>query len=272
MPKFFVASDIHGFYDEYMKALNEAGYDKENPDHYLIVCGDYFDRGTQNDKVFQFLNLSPRTFLIKGNHESLFVECCNRGYPHTHDYSNGTVDSIIQLGDPTRGNGEISKDFPECCNYALNRVQLFFDRMLNFFETEKYIFVHGYIPVITDDNMPPWYVRNRSYSFDHYWREAKYLNWEDSRWINGINMAMKNKFLVEGKTIVFGHWHCSYAHSLAENKPEFGEGADFSPFYGEGFIAIDACTAYSKKVNVIVLEDNLLPNYKEKLKYWKAMF
>ena len=28
MPKFFVFSDVHGFYDEFIKTLNEAGYDK----------------------------------------------------------------------------------------------------------------------------------------------------------------------------------------------------------------------------------------------------
>ena len=36
MPKFFVFSDVHGFYDEFVKALDEAGYDKNNPEHWLI--------------------------------------------------------------------------------------------------------------------------------------------------------------------------------------------------------------------------------------------
>ena len=31
---------------------------------------------------------------------------------------------------------------------------------------------------------------------------------------------------------------------------------DFSPFYSEGIIAIDACTAVSGRVNCIVIEDN----------------
>jgi hypothetical protein len=43
------------------------------------------------------------------------------------------------------------------------------------------------------------------------------------------------------------------------NEPEFGEGADFSPYYyDDKLIAIDACTAYSGKVNVLVLEDDFL--------------
>lgn len=46
-------------------------------------------------------------------------------------------------------------------------------------------------------------------------------------------------------------------HSFFEGKPEWGEGADFSPFYYEDkLIRIDACTAYTGKVNVLVLEDD----------------
>ena len=36
---------------------------------------------------------------------------------------------------------------------------------------------------------------------------------------------------------------------------EFGEDADFSPYYGPGIIAIDACTAFSGKSNCLVIED-----------------
>lgn len=58
------------------------------------------------------------------------------------------------------------------------------------------------------------------------------------------------------KTIVCGHWHTSYGHSKYEHKgTEFGEDADFSPYYGPGIIAIDACTAFSGKVNCLVIED-----------------
>ena len=60
----------------------------------------------------------------------------------------------------------------------------------------------------------------------------------------------------EHKTIVCGHWHTSYGHSKYEHKgTEFGEDADFSPYYGPGIIAIDACTAFSGKVNCLVIED-----------------
>jgi len=40
MKKFFVFSDVHGFYKELMKALDDKGFDMENPNHYIISCGD----------------------------------------------------------------------------------------------------------------------------------------------------------------------------------------------------------------------------------------
>lgn len=61
------------------------------------------------------------------------------------------------------------------------------------------------------------------------------------------------------KTVVCGHWHCSYGHAKMEDKPEFGYGADFSPFYANGVLAIDGCTAASGIVNVVVIEDEFLP-------------
>lgn len=45
-------------------------------------------------------------------------------------------------------------------------------------------------------------------------------------------------------------------YSKYEHKgTEFGEDADFSPYYGPGIIAIDACTAFSGKSNCLVIED-----------------
>lgn len=51
-------------------------------------------------------------------------------------------------------------------------------------------------------------------------------------------------------------WPCSFGHAHYEKKGgEFDNNPDFSPYYGEGIIALDACTAFSKKVNCIVIYD-----------------
>ena len=257
MPKFFVVSDVHGFYDELITALNKAGFDKENPDHWLISCGDHFDRGGQPAEVMHYLKSLPRKVLIKGNHESLIEECCENGYWQIHDMSNGTFDTICELG----GAGE-GRNFEECCIIAEQRVKSFFASMVNYFETKNYIFVHGWIPVISKDGLPMYYRRNRNFEYNPDWRYAHAHEWEQARWLNGIDMA-HDGFIEPNKTIVCGHWHCSYGHMLDSIKTdnwisEFHEDAIWEPYYGNGVIAIDACTAHTGKVNVLVIEDEFL--------------
>ena len=54
MMKYFAVSDCHGFYSNLMFALKNAGFDINNPEHILIVCGDLFDRGEQPKEIFEF--------------------------------------------------------------------------------------------------------------------------------------------------------------------------------------------------------------------------
>ena len=60
----------------------------------------------------------------------------------------------------------------------------------------------------------------------------------------------------ESKAIVCGHWHCSYSHSHDEGRGgEFANGPDFSPYYGPGIIALDACTVVSKRINCMISDN-----------------
>lgn len=252
MPKLFVISDVHGFYDEMKTALDAAGFDENNPEHWLIGCGDYFDRGLQPMQVMKYLHNLPRKVLVRGNHEQLLVDCCKRGEVYPHDLSNGTAHTIWQIG--------YGEDFAEVSDYALKRTRLFRDSMVNYFETKNYIFVHSWIPVISKDGLPAHYTQNRKFEFNPDWRNASDKEWQDAMWGNPFDMAACG-FLPE-KTVVFGHWHCSTGWAKSEGGEEFGETAKFDPYYGDGYIAIDACTAYSNKVNVLVLEDEFLQETK----------
>lgn len=75
-------------------------------------------------------------------------------------------------------------------------------------------------------------------------------------WGNPFKMANMglNK---TGKTIVFGHFHTSYAYSKQDGTSEFGEDAKFDIYYGDGYIAIDGMTALSNQVNMLVIEDEV---------------
>ena len=252
MPKLFVISDIHSYYNEMIAALNNAGFDPTNENHWLISCGDYFDRGPGSAKVWRYLKDLPRKVLIKGNHEQLLVECCERGYDLSHDRHNGTVRTIWDMGYGT--------EFADCCAYTLTKITPFLNSMVNYFETKHYIFVHSWIPLISKDELPAYYTRDRKFEFNPNWRNASQEEWDSAMWGNPFDLAEQG--LLPDKTIVFGHWHCSTGWAKSEGRSEFGDDAKFDPYYGDRFISIDACTVYSGKCNVIVLEDDFLENYK----------
>lgn len=252
MPKLFCVSDIHGFYDELQAALDAAGFDKQNPDHWLISCGDNLDRGSQPRQVISFLNSLERKVLIRGNHEDLLEKCIEREYPLTHDEHNGTRDTVYDLA----GVQHSLRNFMAAAIQITPEVFRFTSQMVNYFETQHYVFVHGWVPLRVSDQYPAWYQREREYERDATWRDAHASGWEAASWRNGIECAL-NGLTIE-KTVVCGHWHCSYGHHIVDGTPEFGDGANFNPFYADGIIAIDACTAASHKVNVVVLEDEFL--------------
>lgn len=69
MKRLFVVSDIHGHYTLMKKALDDAGFDENNDNHVFVSCGDLFDRGVENRKVYDFVRRLKRKVLICGNHD-----------------------------------------------------------------------------------------------------------------------------------------------------------------------------------------------------------
>lgn len=250
MPKFFVFSDCHGFADELKKALDESGFDPCNEDHWVIGCGDYLDRGRQPQQVIDYLMGLKRKILVRGNHEDLILECIDRERAYSHDWSNGTAQTIMDLAPE-------SECFEEACCRAGDIVKPFISSMVDYIELENFVLCHGFIPVIIEDFLPAYYQRDRMFAKMENWREATRQQWSDARWLNGMKMVADG-FGIE-KMIVVGHWHSSWGRMKFEGKPEFGEGADFSPYYYQNeLIAVDACTAYSGKINILVIEDIFL--------------
>ena len=252
--KLFVVSDLHSFYTATKKALDAAGFDKNNPDHWLISCGDVFDRGPESEELLYFLMSLERKILVKGNHDLLLEDCCIREFPYSHDISNGTVKTINDIG----GAGE-GYPFDKCCENTLNRTAAYRDLLVKYFETENYIFVHSWIPLKCLDSLPSHYTRNRRFEFDPEWRKADINAWEQAMWGNPFELAAQglNK---TSKTIVFGHWHCSAGWAKDESRSEFDADAKWDPYDNKELkvIGVDRCTAYTGKVNVLVLEDNFI--------------
>lgn len=255
--KYYVVADPHGFYTELREALNEKGFFSDVEPHKLIVCGDLMDRGQEALAMQDFiLDLIEKdsVILVRGNHEDLMIDLLkgwnNASYKLRHHNTNGTVDTVLQL------TGEYYVNFGNEIEIKekLSKtpfVQKIIPSTVDYFETNNYIFVHGWLPCKQSDDSS----FGTSLHYLNHWRKAEKEEWRSSRWLNGM-AVWADGIREPGKTIVCGHWHCSYGHCHLENKgSEFGKDADFSPFIQEGIIALDACTALSKKVNCIVIED-----------------
>lgn len=264
--KYYVVSDVHGYYSILINTLKEKGFFNDKEPHKLIVCGDMMDRGTEAVEMQEFmldLLRNEELIFVRGNHEDLFLDMIDKFEKNrwgislgtSHHVSNGTWDTALQLADMSE-------------NMALQNTQEFFTKIketgfyselivqsVNYFETNNYIFVHGWIPCFTE-NYPEWYRENRHYKFNPDWRNSDPNGWRKARWFNGMELAKSHNIIENGKKIVCGHWHTSWGHSnIQNNGSEFGNDADFSPYQNDNIIAIDACTAYSGQINCLVIED-----------------
>lgn len=228
MQKIFAVSDVHGYATLLKKALADAGYDPECKDHLLICCGDIFDRGPENYDVLRFFERIERKVLIMGNHEENFLQILNTGRLNKHDFTNGTVEtireffgkySVMNTFDPVDFSGRTS---------MVNRVCDIIGEMKNYYETEHYVFVHGWLPNAGGSIIPDW-------------RNASAQQWRCSRrtwWTRGALMPGYN----EDKIIVCGHYPT----------------VDAEIYYGRGYIVIDDGIDITKKPNVLVLEDRII--------------
>ena len=239
--KYFVSGDIHGFYDEWQSALKEKGFDINNPNHKIILCGDLFDCGHQPKEIIDFvLKHKDKVILIRGNHEDLMEQMIERNSSDYGDLCNGTAQTIVDL----YPEWQISEfDLKKIAKET--RLQEVLDMCIDYYETKHYIFVHGWIPIIENCCL-----------YDSEWRTARKECWEKARWSNPVEM-FRYEIYEPNKTIVCGHWHCSalWHEQNPDKYEEFGDKAKFEPFITKNMIAIDACTAYSKKINVLIIEE-----------------
>lgn len=244
--KFFVVADVHGFYDELKTALDNAGFDLNDPSHIFVSLGDIMDRGRQPAKVLNFVNNLPpsRKILVRGNHEDLMEEALDRRSFLNHDIHNGTALTAYDLYTHYAVPSNPDASSSTICNfvrYNCDPYSRYIHSLYPYFETANYVFVHGWIPYGDD------------------WRNG---NWEEARWINGMEHALEGH-LVEGKTVVCGHWGTYWGHSIIhridgpDDQLEYIK-ANHCPYYDKGIIALDATTPVSREVNCVVLEDDFL--------------
>lgn len=266
--KYFCVSDIHSFYDPLMSALLEKGFDINDTNHKLIICGDAFDRGDDTIQIFELmkkLQEQDRLIYILGNHEDLLFDCIEEltayGRAGGHHYHNKTIKTLshfLKEDDfwmystyiPTDTIQKIVENTKDLRDFIIKNG-------VNYFELGNKIFVHSWLPIYNDIEFG-----------DIVWKDwKKYVNesndlWKKSRWGNPF-LNWKAELYPQDKCIVFGHWHCSYGHSHIDMKTKewpqqnqekrFEEA--FKPWIKNNAIGIDACVAYSGKINCLVFNE-----------------
>ena len=236
MKKLFVVSDIHGHCTLLKNALAKAGFDKDDPNHLLICCGDYFDRGDENMQVLRFFERLPHKVLLRGNHEDMLLKLFQTGKLQQHHYINGTMRTLENFFgkyaiDPVDDTIDFSGK-----TRIVDRICEFIENTVDYYETENYVFVHGWLP----ENALSQEARQQATAED--WAKARWVKWNE-RYI-GLRP-------LEDKTLICGHLPTFCANSFDRNRGK--NCCDI--FYGNGIVAIDAGTAETQKINVLVLED-----------------
>lgn len=239
MKKIFAVSDVHGHYTQLTDALRVVGFDETNEDHVFISCGDLFDRGPENVRVYDFVKDLPRKILLKGNHEENLYNALRRGSVAEMDTANKTDVTIAEL----LGIGAVDEN--GCIDTVahaekIREITAFVDSMRDYYETETYVFTHGWLPIVFDGNRP---------RVDPMWREASDEEWQVAHELEWQQLYSVHAVL-KGKTLVCGHRPARLGRMFDDlREPDCSE-----PFYGDGMIAIDAGTIDSGRVNVLVLE------------------
>lgn len=232
MGKIFVVSDIHGHYSLLKAALKRAGFDKNDPEHLLVCCGDYFDRGDENVEVLKFFEQLKHKVLLRGNHEDLLLKLLHTGKLLPHHYINGTMSTLRNFfGKYSIDPADDTIDFAGKTRIT-DRICQFIEDTVDYFETENYVFVHGWLP----KNGKTVEGRRRASAQD--WEQARWLKWTEN---------YDGQRPLEDKILVCGHVPTFFAPDRDQDSADL--------FFGNGLIAVDAGTYDTKQVNVLVLEN-----------------
>ena len=237
--KFFVVSDVHGHFTELREALDRVGFDPLNGEHVFVSCGDLFDRGNENVQIYSFVRSLERKILVKGNHDDMLRDILTDGALSEDAVSNGTDNTFREFF----GENSIDSKGRVALIDSEKAAELadFLDSMVDYYEEGKYIFVHGWVPIVLDERVYP--------RVNPAWREAGEEAWRYVRWVGWWQTYDKGA-VIEGKTIVCGHRPARMGRIFdSSREPD----SDY-PFFGNGVIAIDPYVTRSGRVEVLVLE------------------
>lgn len=235
--KTFVLSDVHGHYQVLKDALDEAGYDSDNPEHFLLCLGDLFDRGEENTQVYSYfyqLTQENKAEVLLGNHDLFMLEFLEGDFEGAafnalHNGFNQTLEDFSGLNYHSHTlkkiHQQILKQYPNVKPWLKKRPL--------YLKTKDYIFAHGGL----DGSKPDWHKEDK-----------KRFVWQYQSRLEGLR----------DKTIVVGHERTAMMRlnrgEIATLNP--GDPNQFTIIEEPGKIFIDGFVELSKHINVLKLDIN----------------
>lgn len=99
MRSVYVISDLHGYYDLFMKLLDKISFNEYD---LLYILGDVCDRGPDSLKILFYIQEHDNIILLKGNHEYMMQEALYYGvYYDDFDYPSRAFNLWLANGGDT---------------------------------------------------------------------------------------------------------------------------------------------------------------------------
>lgn len=269
--KYFAISDTHAHHSEAIKALAEAGWDENNENHKLIVVGDITDRGSEALKHIEWLKRltdENKAIVLRGNHDQFilgFFRNRDQSFNWMHNGLNTTIDDLDHRTNSfqmyclsldkemnTYTFGEWQRITAKSIQKEYPWMKEWFENLPDYYETKNYIFTHG----IIDWRVEDW----------HESQMQKYnckQGWLSNHWATPEDFLKFNNHT--GKHLVVGHLNASLMrYTLTYGGNDLYDYREYHPdneiYYDEKIDTyfLDTCTVATKRVNVLVIEDEEL--------------
>lgn len=206
-----IFGDIHACYEPLKKYFEENPYTEEDG---YIFTGDYFDRGIQNDEVFNFISeliLKPNTLFLTGNHEIALRDYAYGMPVRSKEFVDKTV---VQLTEAGVTQSDLRQFYRKLAQVAYIT-----------FRGNDFIISHGGIPYMPKNSIDLYSTDSFIRGIGNYTDDIDEIfdNWarlnNANREANGLNEI----YQIHGHRNILKHplIHKEYSYNL-EGKIEFG--------------------------------------------------
>jgi len=251
--KYFVVSDIHNYCSLFKDTLKENGFDIDNDLHKVIICGDAFIYGNEPGEMYEYLKLlkeKDKLIYVFGNHDIEFRNSIKENDLKNKQNRNTSI-LILKYFNKYKDNLSDNEICSLCRETGI--IDFIETTTIPYFEIDKYIFVHGYIP--TDKNK---YIAN--------WRDLDIKSFESATRSDALKLNVRFNIKEEGKTIVGGHYSAARGYIMngaseedwinkkykdVAKVPKEG----FKTYKTDGLTLIDASTKKTGMINCLVIEE-----------------